>query len=82
MLLLTTLNLSVHERRLLVSRATYPLPQMNERKGWRRGMLEQQLGEVVLRSHSWPLSFSLATIARFKSGNARNLPRKPELAEL
>jgi len=45
-------------------------------------MLEQQLHEVVLRSHSWPLSLSLATIARFESGNPRNLLRKPELAIL
>lgn len=78
----TVLNLSVHEQRLLVSRATYPLPQMNKCKGWRRRMLEQQLCEVVLRSHSWPLSLSLATIAMFKSGNPRNLLRKPELAKI
>ena len=80
-LLLTMLNLSLHEQRPLVSRAAYLLPQMNKCKGWRR-MLEQQLHEVVLRSHSWPLSLSLATIARFESGNPRNLLRKPELAIL
>lgn len=43
-------------------------------------MLEQQLREV-LRSHSWPLSLSLTTIAMLESGNTRNLPRRPELAK-
>lgn len=81
-MLLIMLNLSVLEQRPLVSRATYPLPQTNKCKGWRRRMLEQQLREVVVRSHSWPLSLSLAAIAGLESGNPRNLQRKPELAKL
>lgn len=48
-------------------------------EAWRR-MLEQQLCEV-LRSHSWPLSLSLMTIAMLVSGNTRNLLRRPKLAK-
>lgn len=70
------------KQRRLVSRATYPLPQTGEHEGERRRMLGQQLSEVVLRSHSWPLSLSLATIARSESGNPRNMLRRPELAKL